>query len=305
MKNIGIKEPCTENWNEMSPTEKGAFCQKCAKQVYDFTNKSNQEIKSTLRNLVGQSVCGRITSTQEQSLNMEFEAWQFNSKRSFQSALVFSLIVVFGFTLFSCEDDKEKETIKEIQTIAMNAMSNSVPEIKQNLPTELVGMVEPELMEMEIITMGVMESIDHIEPNYIIQNEIIEISEMTETHDIHMVGAMVMTCSYENYLIDKSSISSELELDENGVAFPTEFASKIYPNPAVANTNLEISVPKKDRFEISLFDMSGKFIQTIYKGKMDRGTFTYQFDMTDLITGTYFVVINSDDYQETVQVVKF
>lgn len=304
MRNIGIKEPCTENWNEMSPTEKGAFCQKCATQVYDFTNKSNQEIKATLKSLIGQPVCGRITSTQEQTLNAEFETWQFNSKRSFQSALVFSLIVVFGLTLFSCEDDKEKEAIKEIQSIAMTAMSNSIPEVSQKSSIEELICEAPEIIEMEGITMGVMEA-DFYEPQYKYLEEIKEMHEIVEEHSYVTSGVMVRSDIYNKYLIDDQTIPREIELDKNGIALPSEFASKVFPNPATTLTNLEIAVPRKDRFEISLFDMSGKFIQTIYKGKMDRGTFTYQFDMTDLITGTYFVVINSDEYQESVQVVKF
>jgi hypothetical protein len=219
--------------------------------------------------------------------------------------LVFSLIVVFGFTLFSCEDDKEKETIKAIQTIAMSAMSNSVPEIKKNLNAELVEAIEPEIMEMECnITMGVMEA-EYNEPIYRNFDEIKVVHEVIEERSYVTSGVMIRSDIYDKYLLDDQTSQREVELDKNGIAFPNEFASKVYPNPALAITNLEISVPKKDRFEISLFDMSGKFIETIYKGKMDRGTFTYQFDMTDLITGTYYVVINSDNYQESVQVVKF
>jgi len=201
MKNIGIKEPCTENWNKMSPTEKGAFCQKCATQVYDFTNKSNQEIKETLKSLIGQPVCGRITSIQEQTLNLEFDAWQLNSKRSFQSALVFSLIVVFGLTLFSCEDDNEKEAIKEIQTIAMSAMGNTVPEIKQNLNVEPIAAIEPEIMQMECtITMGVMEA-EYNEPNYRYFDEISAVHEVIEEHSYATSGVMIRSEKYNNYLI--------------------------------------------------------------------------------------------------------
>jgi len=304
MKNIGIKEPCTENWNEMSPSEKGAFCQKCATQVHDFTNKTNEEIRSTLKNLIGQSVCGRITSTQEQTLNAEFEAWQFNSKRSFQSALVFSLIVVFGLTLFSCENEKEKKTIQEIQTIAMSAMVNSVPEITLKSNEEVIGFVAPEIQEIEIIDehiiMGKMAS---VVPGFQ-REEIPEIPKVEMIHDIHMLGGMSWSDSYVTYL-EENPVNKDVERDENGNILPNEFASKIYPNPVTTITNLEIAVPKKDRFEISLFDMSGKFIQSIYKGKMERGTFTYQFDMTEFISGSYFVIINSDGYQESIQFVKF
>jgi hypothetical protein len=34
---ISINEPCHEDWATMTETQKGAFCQKCALEVIDFT----------------------------------------------------------------------------------------------------------------------------------------------------------------------------------------------------------------------------------------------------------------------------
>ncbi len=45
---ISIPEPCSEDWSKMTPIEQGTFCQKCALEVTDFTNKSSLEIKSIL-----------------------------------------------------------------------------------------------------------------------------------------------------------------------------------------------------------------------------------------------------------------
>lgn len=41
---IQIPKPCHEDWNNMSPTEKGKFCNVCTKEVVDFTSKSDEEI---------------------------------------------------------------------------------------------------------------------------------------------------------------------------------------------------------------------------------------------------------------------
>lgn len=43
MKNVTIENACSEKWNEMAPTDKGAYCQVCATNVVDFTNKSSLE----------------------------------------------------------------------------------------------------------------------------------------------------------------------------------------------------------------------------------------------------------------------
>ena len=81
MKNLRIDSPCTENWSEMSTTEKGAHCKKCATEVFDFTKSSNPEIRSILLENSGRSVCGRYTTDQYESLNAVYDVWKFNRCR--------------------------------------------------------------------------------------------------------------------------------------------------------------------------------------------------------------------------------
>ncbi|GGB81059.1 hypothetical protein GCM10007424_21450 [Flavobacterium suaedae] len=55
---ISIPKPCHENWKNMTPVEKGRFCASCQQKVYDFTNSSDREITSILRN--EKNACGRL-----------------------------------------------------------------------------------------------------------------------------------------------------------------------------------------------------------------------------------------------------
>ncbi|UPT66946.1 MAG: carboxypeptidase-like regulatory domain-containing protein [Sphingobacteriales bacterium JAD_PAG50586_3] len=59
---LTIPTPCHKKWGEMSPTEKGAFCQSCRKDVVDFTGMSSFEIADVLRK--NSSTCGKLTTTQ-------------------------------------------------------------------------------------------------------------------------------------------------------------------------------------------------------------------------------------------------
>jgi hypothetical protein len=54
-----IESPCHENWQDMSPSDKGRFCDSCAKEVVDFTAKSQQEIAAHLQQATG-GTCGRF-----------------------------------------------------------------------------------------------------------------------------------------------------------------------------------------------------------------------------------------------------
>lgn len=58
---ITIPKPCHEDWSKMSPTQCGAFCKACQKEVIDFSLMSEAEIVDKLSKASGK-VCGRITT---------------------------------------------------------------------------------------------------------------------------------------------------------------------------------------------------------------------------------------------------
>jgi len=59
---IEIPKPCNENWNKMSPTEKGAFCSQCQKEVIDFRKFTNSELIEYLQK--NENACGRFYKNQ-------------------------------------------------------------------------------------------------------------------------------------------------------------------------------------------------------------------------------------------------
>ena len=60
---LGIPEPCHENWNNMKPEEKGRFCNSCQKTVVDFRNMSDSQLAEFFKKPAG-SVCGRFHADQ-------------------------------------------------------------------------------------------------------------------------------------------------------------------------------------------------------------------------------------------------
>ena len=61
---LQIPTPCHENWDHMSPVEKGRFCSSCQKQVVDFSRMSDREIAMFFKKPSTGSVCGRFMEDQ-------------------------------------------------------------------------------------------------------------------------------------------------------------------------------------------------------------------------------------------------
>ena len=118
MKYIQIQTPCSEDWNAMTPNKKGSFCQSCAKNVFDLTKMSNAEIHFVLAQNQHESICTRIQNTQLDALNLEIEQWSRGTRFHMQRAMVASLVIVFGLTLFSCTNQQQEEQphIRQVRT---------------------------------------------------------------------------------------------------------------------------------------------------------------------------------------------
>ncbi|WP_445383479.1 carboxypeptidase-like regulatory domain-containing protein [Robiginitalea sp. IMCC43444] len=85
---ITIPEPCTEKWQEMSPTEKGANCEKCSKEVIDFTQVSQMELSRRLASV--DALCGRFRRDQ---LDRPLPVLSRNSWKQKVAALGFSVLL--------------------------------------------------------------------------------------------------------------------------------------------------------------------------------------------------------------------
>lgn len=60
---LTVPKPCHENWNTFTPTQKGKFCGACQKEVIDFTNWTDDEIKHYFKSSTT-STCGRFKQPQ-------------------------------------------------------------------------------------------------------------------------------------------------------------------------------------------------------------------------------------------------
>lgn len=302
MKNISIPEPCSENWNEMTPTEKGAFCQKCALEVIDFTNKSGDEIRDILALNIGSRVCGHIQPKQLDQLNDDFQVWQLNTKQSFNRAWIFSLLVVFGLTLFSCEED-EAPVIQSIQQTAQSFFKNFSEDVEVRPQSESGHLQVGEShvtgqMKMEIpnddpvkeVNIDIEEIVVVSELNADREDITCEMGSEDDVSWVTIDGAISVSRVYADHLIDVTEVETEEAM-----------SALVYPNPASNQTTVKVEMPTESDAEIQLFAPNGQHIRTIHSGSLSKGETEFLLDLTQLDTGTYLVVIYTNGEKETVR----
>ena len=304
MKNINIKEPCGEDFSKMTKTEKGHFCGKCEIDVYDFTNKSNNEIKSVLRDNIGQQLCGRFNQDSIDSLNTEFYIWQNQNTRSFQSRFVYALIMVFGLTLFSC-NEKEARLIGNITT--QNASINHTePSIQKNL----VELIEPKIStSVEYLVSERLEYIEDLSSECVPLKENTFIAEYIANPQEHwaIAGGLSWSPDYDSYLIETVIEDSSLNIEDpviEDILTEAFIDVNVFPNPTKGFASLILNVNKFGQFDIDTYSMTGQKVYTIHTGDLDEGRQEFQLDLSDFQNGTYFILIKSEEKQETVKIQK-
>jgi hypothetical protein len=298
MKYIQIQTPCSEDWNAMKPNEKGAFCQSCAKNVLDLTRMSTSEIHSVLRQNQYESICTRIQNRQLDALNHEYDRWSRGTRFHMQRAMVASLLIVFGLTLFSCTDEQQQKQIRDTQ----EKLTEIVNQKEQQTNVQSSDSVHP----FDVFTVDSIDILGEVtmgEPDIQIQEEVSQKEEIERISKMRHVtmGAIAMQTVYTEYV---EQIRPVIEYDAAGNQIPTTFSAKAFPNPANEQSTLELGIPVAIDANIFLYSNQGQLINPIYSGKIERGTFQQTIDFNDLEPGIYLVVIQSKALNETVRIIK-
>lgn len=119
---ITISKSCHENWESMTPNEKGKHCLVCQKTVVDFTSMTDAQIIDYFQNYKG-STCGRFYETQlERSI---YPA----SKMSLKNRWAWVLSTLLLPLSMNAQTPKHKEPIKFEQ-------SHKLKQAKPNKPSQ-------------------------------------------------------------------------------------------------------------------------------------------------------------------------
>ncbi len=123
---ISIPRPCHEDWNAMTPNEQGRFCGQCAKTVTDFTGMAALEIQSYLLENSGTNVCGRLKSSQLDTVTIAIPERALYTQTKFRNIFLLALLVTMGTTLFSCNNGQTIGDVTIVETDTVTAARDSI-----------------------------------------------------------------------------------------------------------------------------------------------------------------------------------
>lgn len=90
-----------------------------------------------------------------------------------------------------------------------------------------------------------------------------------------------------NLLVGNESISTEI---------PSEYSlNQNYPNPFNPTTQISVNIPFASHVNLTVFDISGREVQTLQNGELIPGSFTFTWDASSLPSGIYFARLNAEN----------
>jgi Ca2+-binding EF-hand superfamily protein len=92
----------------------------------------------------------------------------------------------------------------------------------------------------------------------------------------------------------RGDVETEIETLEN----PTASLSSVtldaaYPNPFNPTTSLRLSLREATDVTLSVYDITGRLVQTLQKGALSPGNYSFTFDGSRLPSGLYFVELRA------------
>ncbi|WET50635.1 hypothetical protein PYS58_05760 [Chryseobacterium indologenes] len=160
---ITIPKPCHENWDNMTPDEKGKFCSVCSKTVHDFTGFSDEELINTFNS--DKDICGRFREDQ----------LEINLKFLLAGKLALGLLFAGSFTAaINAQETKQGEikSPEKVQGVNMSVIStdglNRNPALRigapVSIPTEkplvLLNNKKISIEELRVINTEIIETVN-------------------------------------------------------------------------------------------------------------------------------------------------
>ncbi len=292
---LRVPEPCHENWNEMTPADKGRHCNACSKVVVDFTVMSDRQIIDYFAKTTHKT-CGHFTASQlnrtiikpKKPLKYLKYLWQI---------LIPAMLVSCGIdTGKKRQISNAKATIEKVeQSDDLEISGMLLTKINSvNLPDialDIVPIVQGDVKYLSItkgFTVPVVISDSTIEQCPLIPTEYTTvIIENIHVNNDSTVGIDSVIASTDTVNILKVAVVDPIKSYLSQALRTPSF--RIYPNPINANQPLHIQFLKAGNYQLQVFDNAGKlYTSATYNNIVANQTVNLNLSAS-LAKGMYYV----------------
>ncbi len=74
-----------------------------------------------------------------------------------------------------------------------------------------------------------------------------------------------------------------------------------YPNPFNPSTKIRFDLPAASDVTLAVYDISGKLVSEMYRGKLQAGNYEYKWNAGNLSSGVYFYRIQAGEFTKTMR----
>jgi hypothetical protein len=123
----------------------------------------------------------------------------------------------------------------------------------------------------------------------------------SDSNDGDVSGHHGPTTTADVWLVKLSPVSTGLNVPDGNIA-----SFSIAPNPVASNAVMNFELTRSDHIQISLFDLSGRLVQTITDRKMNAGVHSFDLDTEalQLENGMYLVRVAGSNSVMTTKLIK-
>ena len=289
---LTIPIPCHEDWDAMTPVDKGKFCGSCQKHVVDFSNMSDRQVAEFFKKPSSGSVCGRFMNDQlDRSIDIPGKRIPW-VKYFFQIALP-----AFLLTLKSSAQKSQGK----IKINAVVAKNKPVIGDTLTLPEIVITSVNSQQMKGKIVP-----NISNLLSSRILGPDIITTKspDISASRDLSICSAnplQQLTGTLGGVIVIAGGVSVRKTPAKKRKLIPliTQIFKdssannfSVFPNPVVSGTSITLNWKQSEEgnYSVQLVDLPGQIVhqKEIAINKKDK---QLHINIPAVAAGNYFLVL--------------
>lgn len=310
---LTIAEPCHEDWDKMTPSEKGRFCGSCQKQVVDFTRMSNSQLAAFFRKKSTGSVCGRFMEDQldknilvprkripwikyffQFSIPLFLVSVKLNAQKGqvkVKETTTEEVNITMGFVASPRMPQKTKQLSNEIKGRVVDEQGKPVPFASIMIAGSPIGTAADSNGSFSVVVPAKMKQYSlevssvGFETKNVSENEVDESGGLTvklntlSLPDVLVTGYEVTRCT-----VMMGAVSTVMSIAENTIPLPVlppiePQEIRLYPNPVSKGgaITVDLKTGSPVPLQVKVISLDGKllFLQS-QKDVKNAGRFTIQ-----------------------------